>query len=747
MPYTLIITEKPAAAKKIADALADGKAINAGEKGVPQYKVTHNKEDIVVACAVGHLYGLAEKVKRSGTFPVFDIEWKPVFETSKSSAFTKKYLDAIKKLAKDAKDVVVATDYDVEGEVIGLNIVRYVCKRKDAFRMKFSTLTKDELVDAFKQKSKHLDWGQAKAGETRHYLDWYNGINYSRALTNAIKTTGSFKLMSTGRVQGPALKIIVDREKEIQKFVPVPYWEISLEGDAQGSSLEAWHEKDKFWDREEAEHVLAKTKGQNSARVSSVERKDFKQQPPFPFDLTTLQVEAYRALGIQPKYTLDIAQNLYVGGYISYPRTSSQKLPPSIGYRKILSALGRNPDYAALAEKLLSLKTLEPHDGEKTDPAHPAIFPTGVQPEFEDKREQKVYDLVVKRFLATFSTPAVRETMSISVDCSGETFIAKGTHTVERGWHSFYAPYVDLEEQELPKLVAHNIVAVKKVEMHHKETQPPKRYTPASIIKELEKRNLGTKATRSEIVDTLFRRGYVDGRSIEATELGIRTVGTLEKHAPKIVDEELTRHFEDEMEDIREGKREPSDVLEEAREALTKILHDFKKEEKEVGKELLDAHIETRNELTGVGKCMVCKEGDLQIRKGRFGMFVACNTYPGCKTTFSLPRNALIKPAKKNCAECGYPMVLAIRKKGAQEFCLNKECESKHVEGEAGKHAKAIAKGEIKKKCPVCGEGQVVLRKSIYGAFYGCSKYPECKYIEQLKSKEKKDELKRDPDE
>ena len=748
MPYTLIITEKPAAAQKIADALADGKAIKGGEKGVPHYKITHGNEDIVVACAVGHLYGLAEKEKRSGKFPVFDVEWKPVSETSKSSAFTKKYLDAIKKLSKDAKDIVVATDYDVEGEVIGLNIVRYVCKRKDAYRMKFSTLTKDELIEAFEKKSKHLDWGQAKAGEARHILDWYNGINYSRALTNAIKTTGSFKLMSTGRVQGPALKIIADREKGIKAFVPVPFWEISMLSDAKGAPLEAWHEKDKFWDKKEAEKVLEKTKGQKTALVSSVDKKEFRQQPPFPFDLTTLQVEAYRVFGIQPKATLQIAQELYTGGFISYPRTSSQKLPPTLGYKKILTALGRNSEYAQLTEILFSLKNLKPNEGEKTDPAHPAIFPTGIVPEFSDEREQKLYDLIVKRFLATFSTHAVRETMTIVLDCNAEKFIAKGTRTLEKGWHSFYSPYVDLEELEMPKLSPGDSVAVKKIQMHDKETQPPKRYTPASIIKELEKRGLGTKATRSEIVDTLFRRGYVNGRSIQATELGIRTVDTLAKYAPKIVDEELTRHFEDEMEDIREGKREPQDVLDEAKGALTDILRDFKKNEKEIGKELLDANIETRNELSGVGKCMVCKEGDLQIRKGRFGMFVACNKYPECKTTFSLPRNALIKPAKKECTECKHPMVLAIKKKGAQEFCLNKECKSKHAEGEAGEQAKAIAKGEIKKKCPTCGEGVVVLRKSIYGGFYGCNTYPQCKYTAQLEEPtENKGEVQRDPQE
>ena len=172
--YELIITEKPAAAQKIAESLTDGKAIKEVNQGVAYYKITHGKKDIVVTCAVGHLYGLCERQKKGWTYPMFDIEWKPVSENVRGSEFTKKYLNTIKKLAKGANEYTVATDYDQEGEVIGLNVIRYACGKKDAYRMKFSTLTKDELREAYSKKSKHLDWGQAEAGETRHFLDWYN---------------------------------------------------------------------------------------------------------------------------------------------------------------------------------------------------------------------------------------------------------------------------------------------------------------------------------------------------------------------------------------------------------------------------------------------------------------------------------------------------------------------------------------------------------------------------------------------
>ena len=733
--YELIITEKPNAAKRIAESLADGKPIKESIGSVPYYKITHGKKDIVVACAVGHLYGLAEKEKKGWRFPSFDIGWKPVSETNKGSAFTKKYLNAIKKLAKNAKEFTVATDYDQEGEVIGLNVIRFVCNQKDAYRMKFSTLTKDELRNSYENKSKHLDWGQAESGEARHFLDWYNGINYSRALTSAIKSTGTFKIMSTGRVQGPALKIIVDREREIKAFVSKPFWQIQLIGEYNSQQITAWHKEDKFWEKAKADNVIEKTKNEKEAKVDNVSRKQFQQMPPFPFDLTSLQMEAYRCLNIQPKETLDIAQELYTSGFISYPRTSSQQLPPSIGYQKVLNGLSRQKAYSELAKSLAKKSNLKPNNGKKTDPAHPAIFPTGIDPDGLKDREAKVYDLIVKRFLATFAENAVRETMTIGINCNEEIFIAKGTRTIEKGWHMFYSPYVQLEEIGLPNVKQNDRIKVKKIELLSKETQPPKRYTPASIIKELEKRNLGTKATRSEIIDTLFQRGYVQGKAIEATNLGSSTIETLEKYSPKILDEELTRHFEIEMEKIREMKQKKEKLLEDAKDAITKILIDLKKHEKEIGAELSKANRATQDEMSFLGICPICREGNLMMRRGKYGAFAACNKYPNCKTIFSLPKNALIKPAKKDCEICSYPKVLAIKRaKQPMEFCLNPKCPTKLVEGEAGKQAKAIAKGEIKRKCPKCNEGDIVLRSSIYGKFYGCSRYPKCRYTEKLEN-------------
>jgi len=622
--------------------------------------------------------------------------------------------------------------------VIGLTVIKYACKKKDASRMKFSTLTKPDLVEAYENKSKTIDWGQANAGEARHHLDWYNGINYSRALTEAYKTTGGFKILSIGRVQGPALKIVVDKEQEIKKFKPVPFWQIELNGNVNDKDIDAWHIKDKFWEKKEAEEVMKNVKGKKEGKVSKVEKKQFKQQPPNPFDLTAMQIEAYRVFKIQPKETLSIAQELYTSGYISYPRTSSNQLSDKIGYSKIVSLLSKQSKYHDLC-KQLSKKKLMPNNGKKTDAAHPAIYPTGIVPKIGEERIAKIYDLIVRRFMATFGEAATRETMKISIDVNKEIFVAKGTRTVAPGWYVYYGDYVRIEEEELPHVKGGDKVIVKKITMLDKETQPPKRYTPASIIKELEKRGLGTKATRASIVDTLFQRHYVHGtKSIEASELGINTIKTLEKYVPKIIDEEMTRHFENEMEEIRAGKKKKEDVLVEAKEDIINIIGDFRKHEKEVGESLKKAHWQAKDAMATLGNCPKCKGGILMMRKGKFGSFAACNKYPKCKTTFSLPNNAIIKPSKNVCKTCGMPMVLAIKaRKKPMEFCLNRDCESKHVEGEAGELAKNIAKGNIEKECPKCKEGKVVLRKSIYGSFLGCDQYPKCKYTERLENNTK----------
>ena len=718
----LIITEKPTTEKKIAEALADGKPIIETHNGVKYYKITHNKKDILVGSAVGHLYGLAE-VTKSSKIPNFDIEWKVLADIDKKAAFSKKYYTTLKKIAKEADTFTVATDYDIEGEVIGWNIVRFICKQKNAKRMKFSALTRKDLRESYKNASPELNWGNAIAGETRHIMDWYWGVNLSKAMTNAIKKGGMFKIMSIGRVQGPALNIVVSREKEIKKFIPTPFWVVELDTEFEKAKLKFSYKVDKILEEVKAKNIVKTCNGKDG-KIEKVDRREKKYPAPNPFDLTSLQIEAYGLFGIQPKRTLEFAQELYTAGFISYPRTSSQQLPAHLDFKKILSDLGENKKYSKIIKEVLKTP-LKPNNGKKTDPAHPAIYPTGVLPSFSEPNSEKIYDLIAKRFFATFGEDAKRDHVTISLNVEGETFTCKGSVTTYKGWHDLYDPYVKATEEILPDFKGNEVLKKVKVTSIEKETQPPKRYTPASIIKELEKKNLGTKATRAQIIEILSNRGYVTGKSLEATELGMKTVKILEDHCPEIIDEELTRQFEEELSKIENKKIKEETVLENVRKILTKVIKEFTSKEEQIGKQLYEANKETRDKESHIGKCVKCENGELKIKRGKFGMFIACSSYPDCNATFSLPSGALIKGTDKVCDECEHPKVLAIRRgKKPQDICINLDCPLKKIDN-----------SKENEPCDKCKTGKFVVRKSIYGNFIACNNFPKCKNLVYSKKK------------
>lgn len=640
---TLIITEKPQAALKIASAL--GAAHKYTESNVSFYELQRGGKKIIVASAVGHLFSLAQSKGQAG-WPIFKMEWVPSFQ---KNAFTKRYYDVIKKLAARTSNIIVATDYDIEGEVIGWNIVRFLLNQQDAKRMKFSTLTKPELEKAYDQALPTLDWGQAYAGETRHQIDWLYGINLSRALMSAIKKAGAFKILSIGRIQGPALKIIVDREREISTFKSIPYWNVFAKVGDQTFK----HPKDIF-DKKQ----LAEFEGIHEARAETTHREEH-VEPPHPFDLTTLQREAYAWHKIAPARTLQLAQSLYLDGLISYPRTSSQKIPKEINPRDILKKLERSWSQAKKATRP------NPVEGAKSDPAHPSIYPTGETQQLGEE-EKRVYDLIVRRFISAFSSDAQLARKNVTLTAGDKTFTANGTKIITKGWMDVYPSTT--EENELEDYTG--TVKIDEIKNIEKETQAPKRYTPASLITILEKKNLGTKSTRSMIIEILFERGYLEGTSIKATPLGMKLIEALEKNAPIIIDEKLTQELEDKMEEIlttKEDKKQKEEkTLRHVENVITAIAKDFKAHEQEIGEALKEGTQELREmqkEQSVIMPCPLCKKGNLVIKYakkiGRY--FAACDTYPLCKATHSLPPNALIKKTDKT-SENGLPLLIAIRK-------------------------------------------------------------------------------------
>lgn len=1101
---TLIIAEKPNVARKIAYALAEGKPVRKTIGKVSYYEFTRDGKKVIVAPAVGHLFSLAPKTKTYG-YPVFDIEWVPVYVAEKGKSYAKDYIKALATLAKQADEFVVACDYDTEGEVIGYTALKYACgvDPSKAKRMKFSALTKKDLLKAWYNMEPTINFGMADAGIARHVLDWYWGVNLSRALTSAIKrASGKWMVLSTGRVQGPTLKFLVEREKEIQNFEPKPYWVIKMLLEKNGGQYTAVYEKEKVWDEEEAKKIVEEAK-KGPAFVEKVEVKQQNRNPPVPFDLGTLQREAYSAFGYSPKKTLDIAQKLYEKGYClhpdsliptpqgvkrikelpekgevfaldfdlklsraryrllerdadepmykvtlsdrtelyltadhpvlvyrddqlifvpaeelrendqvvlfinrseysprtesptllgfllenatsmkdyilydpefggvlrnrikdaglkteilwrfrireptyykylrgkmpvpivrflleegvvsieelrevfrgfsystsltpisfefseefwylfglvagdghlakkgaitipakdrtedtvkavkeianslqvpfafdekykmiilrsksltrlfellgcpygnkteifripgeimakpewmaaflagyydadghigtkptggkkshspqivltsknrmaiytvkqmwqllgvgtylwekkdrngnfmayelkvysrdawrfyevmknhlrikrkdlehvkevairkrkayshhysvlnvkswegkikssnvlwkkfdmsnqtahgrgisldklqrivdyltdtdlrriamgdvyvlgirsiekfhyrgkvydlvvdqyhnfiangvvvhncSYPRTSSQKLPKNLNFRSIIQNLAKLPEYKPFAHELLGKESLKPVEGKKDDPAHPAIYPTGELPKPGEltKDEGNLYDLIVRRFLALFMEPAVRETMKVVINSNNHRFILSGARTLKEGWLKVYGKYVKFDEVILPAFKEGEPVKVIQIKREKKKTKPPARYSPAAVIKKMEDLGIGTKATRAQILETLYQRGYIEGKKkIKVTPLGMRVVEALEKNVPDIVSVELTRAFEEKMEEIMAGKADKDQVIEESKEQLIKILQVFKEKELDIGKMLLES--------------------------------------------------------------------------------------------------------------------------------------------------------------
>lgn len=643
---TVIITEKPKVSQKIAYALP-GTPVRKRYGRVLYFLLKENGDEVYVASAAGHLYSLKQEDTRFD-YPVFAVSWQPLYEIEKSKYYTKSYINALSSLAKDVDRFIIATDWDIEGELLGFNALRFSCNVTDAKRMRFSTLVSHDLRRAYENLDE-VDLGLVEAGEARHVLDWYWGINISRALMNAARMMGGRYTISAGRVQTPALSILVKREREIASFVPEKFFEVFAHLNVKGTKVKARHKRGRFSERKDAEETLEGSKV-GEAVVTSVFRKEIKRPPPVPFDLGELQSEAFRVFRFSPKRTQQIAQSLYESGLISYPRTSSQKYPAALGFRRLIEGLSKIKGFE-IAAKLLEKSKLMPRQGKKDDPAHPAIYPTGLSPRSLNKQEEKIYGLIAHRFLAVFGDSAVLQSTAVEVRLGSQPYSFEAMKLLSRGWMEFY-PYVKFDEKALPEIVEGDALSVIKVEIKEGETKPPTRYNPASLIRELEAKGLGTKATRAEIVDTLYRRRYIGEVPIKVIDAGIAVIEALEKYVPEIIDEELTRRFEEYVENIRLKKISKDTVLEEARAELMRILKAFKSKEKEIGQFLNKAFREV------VGKCPDC-EGELRIVRSRKTgkSFVGCSNYPECKTSFPLPQKTTVSPTDKVCGECGLPMV------------------------------------------------------------------------------------------
>jgi DNA topoisomerase-1 len=585
----LIITEKPSSARRIAAALDENGKPNRGRyRKVSFYVSYRDGMELVVVSAVGHLYTIVQK-RGDWTYPVYDLKWVPSHRADKRSSYTKQYLDAIINLANDIDEVVSACDYDQEGSLIAYNIIKHglgdVALGKSS-RMLFNTLTENELVKSWENRQTTLDYPVIASGKVRHEADWLYGINLSRALTLTAKKKIDYKkTLSIGRVQGPTLRFVYDLESRINSFVPIPYWKVSAETIINEDTYPLDYEKTRLEREVHAKTVAEKCRGKEGT-VTGIEGKEERTRSPAPFNLGDLQQETYRVFKYNPSATLKIAEKLYLSAIISYPRTSSQRIPPTIDVKEILQNLGKNSRYNDDVSTLTAQKRFKTRQGKMDDPAHPAIHPTGNKPGRLKLEELNVYDLIVKRFLAALGKPSVRSKSTVDIDVNGNTFFLKGDHTIEPGWTTLYQPYFKSKDTPLPEVKVSMVLPITKLSTRSHYTKPPSRFTASSLVRKMEDEGIGTKATRSNIIDTLQRRGYIRGQKIAITDLGSNVIETLTRYSPNIIDVQLTKTLEAELARIESGKGSAEKVIEETITTLDAILKRFKEKEVEIGASL-----------------------------------------------------------------------------------------------------------------------------------------------------------------
>ncbi len=568
----LIIAEKKIAGERIAKILSNGKAKKEYRHGIPIWKY----KDWILVPLSGHIieHDFPREYKDWRKIDVRKLlEIKPI-EYYKYPRIAK----VLKEIGKKVKEVIIATDYDREGELIGweaLKIIRNVNPNVRVRRARFSAITEEEIKKAFENLGE-LDKNLAMSALARRLIDLYWGVTLTRILSILGGRMKKKKIYSVGRVQTPTLNLILKREEEIKKFKPKVYYRIFLKVDGIYAEL-----KNKVERKEEAERF------KEIKEIELFEIKESKEkipQPP-PYNTTSFLKDCSTILGINVKKSMQIAEKLYMMGLISYPRTENTVYPEGMKFKRILFKLSRmKNELGRYAIELLG-KKLVISRGKTLDTDHPPIHP--VNPAENLRFEEfLVYELIVRRFYATISGPGVmRKVLLRFRDRFGNEYEYTGKEILEEGWLRYF-PYHQVQTSPIPK-VKEGWYRVEEVRIKKEKTKPPPRYSEGTLIKEMERLNLGTKATRHEIISKIFSREYVKGRrSIRPTEYAERIIKVLERFVPEITLPDMTAKLEKEMDLIAKGKKNIREVLQESLDILREILDKISMNRESIRKDL-----------------------------------------------------------------------------------------------------------------------------------------------------------------
>ena len=631
-------------------------------------------KDFKVVSSVGHIRDLSTSGKYGFGVDI-DNNFKPDYKIIKGKA---KLVKELKKDIKDADFVYLATDPDREGEAISWHLYDTLGLKEENYdRIVFNEITKKAVLDSF-NKARKIDDNLVKSQETRRILDRIIGFRLSKLMQS--KTGGK----SAGRVQSVALKLIVDREREIEAFIPEEYFEIEAKFNDFDAKLDTYnHKKIEIKKESEAKEILSKLS--NAFKIESIDKKEKAKKSKFPFTTSTLEQEASTKLGFTSKKTMMIAQKLYEGinlkdgaeGLISYMRTDSVRLSDEFikeTYGYIKDNYGS--EYVGYVKK--SNKT------ENVQDAHEAIRPTNINnnpekiKEYLTNDEYKLYSLIYYRALASLMKDAKVEATTVILDNNNYQFKVNGQILIFDGYLKVYSKYEDSEDKVLPDFSNYksNVLVANTIEYTSHTTKPPARYTESKLIKEMEELGIGRPSTYAKTIDTIEERGYVKviDKKFIPTEVGIETTDKLQEFFKDIINVEYTKNMEDDLDKIAEGNMEWNKLLSIFyQEFEPKVEVAFKNMEKKAPEET--------GEL-----CPNCGS-PLVIKQSKYGKFTACSNYPTCK---------YIKSNKEE------------------------------------KEVKEII------PCPKC-DGKILEKKTKRGKiFYGCSNYPKCDFASWDKPIEEK---------
>ncbi|WP_324663209.1 DNA topoisomerase I [Haloarcula sediminis] len=715
----LIITEKDNAARRIAEILSEGSAEAERRNGVNVYRWGTKR----VVGLSGHVVGV--------DFPPEYNDWRDVepvelidAEVTKE-ATQENIVTTLKQLARKAESAVIATDYDREGELIGKEAYELIREETDVpvSRVRFSSITEREVREAFAEPDE-IDFDLAAAGEARQIIDLVWGAALTRFLSLSARQLGD-DFISVGRVQSPTLKLIVDREREIQAFDPEDYWEIFADLTKAESTFEAQYfydddgsEAERVWDEDDADAAFADLSGAEAATVTGVRRRTRTDSPPTPFN-TTAFISAAGSLGYSAQRAMSIAEELYTAGYMTYPRTDNTVYPEDLEEDELLDAFVSSPDFGEDAESLLEQDEIVATEGDEETTDHPPIHPTGELPSKSELSEDEweVYELVVRRFFATVAEPATWERLRVVAEAAGRSLKANGKRLVEPGYHAVY-PYSSASENHVPDVEEGEQLAMTDVRLEDKQTQPPRRYGQSRLIETMEKKGLGTKSTRHNSIEKLYDRGYIEGDPPRPTTLAMAVVEAAEEFADRVVSDDMTAQLEEDMTRIANGEATLEDVTDESREMLQRVFEELADSREEIGEHLQES---LKADKT-LGPCPQCGEAMLVRRSRQGSYFVGCDGFPDCRNTLPLPST-------------GEPLVL-------DEEC--EEHEMHHVKMLAGRDTfvhgcprceaeKADeSEDEVIGPCPDCGvehDGELAIKHLRSGSrLVGCTRYPDCEY-------------------